>query len=81
MEKLNEQILQSVSSQLRQAMIGEKMAGEKVRGMDWSRRIGKTGVSNVDDFKEGSADLQFDPFIVVHGAGVQPFLVLKAFGF
>ncbi|KAI4314115.1 hypothetical protein L6164_027051 [Bauhinia variegata] len=67
LEKINEEVLQKVSAQLRQAMIA---SSGKPPGMDWSKRPGKSEIScNPDDFGEDHSVLDCSPFIVVHGAG------------
>lgn len=67
-EKMNEESLEKVSSQLRQAMISG-LSSVKICGMDWSKRPGNSEASpTVDDFSDQSL-LDSDRFIVVHGAG------------
>nr|XP_007157700.1 hypothetical protein PHAVU_002G091000g [Phaseolus vulgaris]ESW29694.1 hypothetical protein PHAVU_002G091000g [Phaseolus vulgaris] len=66
LEMVNEEILQKVSEQLRQAMIA---SSEKPPGMDWSKRSGGSEICcNPDEFGDHSA-MECSPFIVVHGAG------------
>ncbi|KAJ8760850.1 hypothetical protein K2173_021888 [Erythroxylum novogranatense] len=68
LEKINEENLDTVSLQLRQAMINGSDF-QKVIGMDWSKRFGKLEPScELDDFKDQSK-LDANSFIVVHGAG------------
>ncbi|KAI9170432.1 hypothetical protein LWI28_027844 [Acer negundo] len=65
LEKINEENLEIVSSQLRKTMI----SSDKVVSLDWSKRPGNSDIScNVDSFGD---QLNFDAnkFIVVHGAG------------
>ncbi|KAG8366397.1 hypothetical protein BUALT_Bualt17G0075400 [Buddleja alternifolia] len=63
LETINEENLNIVSSQLRQAMISGPCCG-----MDWSRRPGSLEVPTVvDDFDDVESDSK--KFIVVHGAG------------
>ncbi|WVZ11402.1 hypothetical protein V8G54_015932 [Vigna mungo] len=65
-EMINEEILQKVSEQLRQAMI---VSSEKPPGMDWSKRPGGSEICcNPEEFGDHSA-MECSPFIVVHGAG------------
>lgn len=66
MEKIDEENLEKVSSQLRQALV----SSGKVIGMDWSKRPGVSDIAcNVDDFGDGLR-LDSDRFVVVHGAGL-----------
>jgi len=66
LEMVNEEILQKVSEQLRQAMIA---SSEKPPGMDWSKRSGGSEICcNPEEFGDHSA-MECSPFIVVHGAG------------
>ncbi|TKY69628.1 Isopentenyl phosphate kinase [Spatholobus suberectus] len=66
LETVNEEILQKVSEQLRQAMIAPS---EKPPGMDWSKRPGGSEICcNPEEFVDHSA-MECSPFIVVHGAG------------
>jgi len=66
LEMINEEILQKVSGQLRQAMIA---SSEKPLGMDWSKRPGGSEICcNPEEFGDHSA-MECSPFIVVHGAG------------
>ncbi|KAL3654277.1 hypothetical protein CASFOL_003958 [Castilleja foliolosa] len=63
-ETINEENLNIVSSQLRQAMVSGPC-----HGMDWSRRPGSSEIpSAVDEFDDQS-DSDSKKFIVVHGAG------------
>lgn len=68
LEKINEENLETVSSQLRQTMIEGSCSG-KILCMDWSKRLGSQEIScNADDF----GDKQFvksSKFVIVHGAG------------
>lgn len=65
---MNEESIEKVSSQLRQAMISG-LSSLKICGMDWSKRPGNSEASpTVDDFSDQSL-LDSDRFIVVHGAG------------
>ncbi|KAJ4823429.1 hypothetical protein Tsubulata_027728 [Turnera subulata] len=67
LEKINEENLEIVSLQLRQALIGGD--SEKVLGMDWSKRLGQSEPScDVDHLKDQNF-LDSCNFIVVHGAG------------
>ncbi|CAK7326149.1 unnamed protein product [Dovyalis caffra] len=67
LEKINEENVEIVSSQLREAMITGS-SSRKVPGMDWSKRPGKSGIScDADDFEDQTLDSS--SFIVVHGAG------------
>ncbi|KAE8710191.1 putative WRKY transcription factor [Hibiscus syriacus] len=70
LEKINEENLETVSSQLRQAMnLGS--CSNKVIGMDWSKRDGVSDISStladIDDQCQFTVD--FSRFVVVHGAG------------
>ncbi|KAK7368177.1 hypothetical protein VNO80_10201 [Phaseolus coccineus] len=66
LEMINDEILQKVSEQLRQAMIA---SSEKPPGMDWSKRPGGSEICcNPEEFGDHSA-MECSPFIVVHGAG------------
>ncbi|KAG6758019.1 hypothetical protein POTOM_038352 [Populus tomentosa] len=68
LEKINEENVEIVSSQLREAMITGS-SSRKVLGMDWSKRPGKSGIScDADDFEDQNLDSS--SFVVVHGAGV-----------
>lgn len=68
LEKINEENLEILSLQLRQAMIAGS-SFQKVLGMDWSKRSGKSEISfDADDFKDQNL-LDSSSFIVVHGAG------------
>uniref|UniRef100_A0A6N2NL02 Isopentenyl phosphate kinase n=1 Tax=Salix viminalis TaxID=40686 RepID=A0A6N2NL02_SALVM len=67
LEKINEETVDIVSSQLREAMVTGS-SSRKVLGMDWSTRPGKPGIScDADDFEDRNLDSS--SFIVVHGAG------------
>ncbi|KAG0472391.1 hypothetical protein HPP92_016937 [Vanilla planifolia] len=70
LEKINEEILRVVCTQLREAMaLKASESPAQVVGMDWSRRPGHPCISVEDDFGEHfSLDLHSN-FIVVHGAG------------
>ncbi|KAM3754632.1 hypothetical protein ACB098_03G180600 [Castanea mollissima] len=69
LEKINEENLVIVSSQLRQAMMPGWSPSMKVLGMDWSKRHGESEVScNKDDFVD-NANVGSSRFVVVHGAG------------
>ncbi|KAJ7943402.1 glutamate 5-kinase [Quillaja saponaria] len=66
LEKINEENLEKVSSQLKQAIM---KSSTKLPGMDWSKRPGKPDISlNPDDFGDHSVT-DSSRFIVVHGAG------------
>ncbi|XP_054823121.1 isopentenyl phosphate kinase [Prosopis cineraria] len=66
LEMINEETLQKVSEQLRQAMIA---SSAKPPGMDWSKRPGKPDIScKPEEFGDHSAG-DCKRFIVVHGAG------------
>ncbi|KAH7858565.1 hypothetical protein Vadar_025335 [Vaccinium darrowii] len=68
-ETISKEKLETVSQQLRQAMMVSTTSCGKVLGMDWSNRPGVAGTSCVvDDFCRLPA-LDFSRFIVVHGAG------------
>ncbi|KAH7858500.1 hypothetical protein Vadar_024562 [Vaccinium darrowii] len=68
-ETINKEKLETVSQQLRQAMMVSTNSCGKVLGMDWSNRPGVVGTSCVvDDFFYLPA-LDFTHFIVVHGGG------------
>ncbi|XP_024956877.1 isopentenyl phosphate kinase isoform X5 [Citrus sinensis] len=65
LEKINEENLEIVSTQLRQALL----SSDKVVGMDWSKRPGISDIAcNVAGFRD---KLRVDStnFIVVHGGG------------
>ncbi|XP_058080245.1 isopentenyl phosphate kinase isoform X1 [Magnolia sinica] len=66
-EKINEENLLTVSSQLRQAMM-KTSSSEKVPGMDWSKRPGVSEISTVGDFGDHPLS-SLSNFIIVHGAG------------
>ncbi|KAK4598656.1 hypothetical protein RGQ29_015920 [Quercus rubra] len=69
LEKINEENLDIVSSQLRQAMMPGWSSSMKVLGMDWSKRHGESEVSgNIEDFVH-NANVDSSRFVVVHGAG------------
>ncbi|KAK6242693.1 hypothetical protein SCA6_008082 [Theobroma cacao] len=70
LEKINEENLETVSSQLRQAMVSDSCS-RKVIGMDWSKRAGVSDISSsLSDFgDQGQLNVDFSRFIVVHGAG------------
>ncbi|CAA0828726.1 Amino acid kinase family protein [Striga hermonthica] len=63
-ETINEENLNIVSSQLRQAMILGPC-----HGVDWSRRPGSSEIPTVVDDLDDQLDLDSKKFIVVHGAG------------
>ncbi|KAJ4711416.1 glutamate 5-kinase [Melia azedarach] len=65
LEKVNEENLEIVCSQLRQAMI----SSEKVVGMDWSKRPGSSDTCGSVDGLEDQLRADSNNFIVVHGAG------------
>lgn len=68
-EKINEENLDIVSSQLRQAMISGRSPSTKGPGMDWSKRHGESEVLwTENDFGE-DAFTDSSSFVVVHGAG------------
>ncbi|XVF03267.1 hypothetical protein REPUB_Repub04eG0246600 [Reevesia pubescens] len=69
-EKINEENLKTVSSQLREAMILDSRS-KKIIGMDWSKRDGVLDISSsLNDFVDQSQfNVDFSRFIVVHGAG------------
>ncbi|KAG9443235.1 hypothetical protein H6P81_014575 [Aristolochia fimbriata] len=69
-EKINEESLSCVASQLRDAMMPAETSSGKILGMDWSRRNGLNSecFDNFDDLGNASVSDGF-PFIVVHGAG------------
>ncbi|KAF9674397.1 hypothetical protein SADUNF_Sadunf10G0123100 [Salix dunnii] len=67
LEKIDEETVGIVSSQLREAVVTGS-GSRKVLGMDWSKRPGKPGIScDADDFEDRNLDSS--SFIVVHGAG------------
>ncbi|KAF2299107.1 hypothetical protein GH714_030651 [Hevea brasiliensis] len=68
LEKVNEENLEIVSSQLRQAMITGS-GSQKVVGMDWSKRPGKPEISCDAANFENQTLLDSSSFVVVHGAG------------
>uniref|UniRef100_A0A5B7BW92 Uncharacterized protein n=1 Tax=Davidia involucrata TaxID=16924 RepID=A0A5B7BW92_DAVIN len=68
LEKINEENLETVSSQLRQAMMLGSSSG-KVLGMDWSKRPGFSETSFVVDGFSDQPVLDSSSFVVVHGAG------------
>ncbi|XP_035832279.1 isopentenyl phosphate kinase isoform X4 [Helianthus annuus] len=68
-EKINEANLVTVSSQLREAMMFGSSSGS-VLEMDWSKRPGVSETpKKVDDFKEQQQGLDYNSFVVIHGAG------------
>ncbi|XP_002512133.2 isopentenyl phosphate kinase isoform X1 [Ricinus communis] len=68
LEKVNEENLEIVSSQLKQALIAGS-GSQRVLGMDWSNRHGTSEIScDVDNFQEQTS-LDSCSFVVVHGAG------------
>ncbi|PIA62907.1 hypothetical protein AQUCO_00200724v1 [Aquilegia coerulea] len=68
-EKINEENLEIVSSHLRESMMIVSSSSEKVLGMDWSKRPGVSEISiSSDDYNDQSL-LDFNNFIIVHGAG------------
>ncbi|GMJ04649.1 Isopentenyl Phosphate Kinase [Hibiscus trionum] len=70
LEKINEENLETVSSQLRQAMnLGS--CSNKVIGMDWSKRDGVSDISSslADSDDQCQFTVDFSRFVVVHGAG------------
>ncbi|OWM89509.1 hypothetical protein CDL15_Pgr024257 [Punica granatum] len=67
-EKTNEEGLEIVASQLREAMVSGSSLPKGV-GMDWSKRAECSEISlNVDDFGDQEL-MELSNFIVVHGAG------------
>ncbi|XP_020533624.1 isopentenyl phosphate kinase isoform X2 [Jatropha curcas] len=68
LEKVNEENLEVVSLQLRQAMITGS-GSQKVIGFDWSKKPGDPEIScDVDNFEDQTL-LDSSSFVVVHGAG------------
>ncbi|KAK8508088.1 hypothetical protein V6N12_025191 [Hibiscus sabdariffa] len=70
LEKINEENLETVSSQLRQSMnLGS--CSNKLIGMDWSKRDGVSDISSsLADFDDQCQfTVDFSRFVVVHGAG------------
>ncbi|KAK2973435.1 hypothetical protein RJ640_007936 [Escallonia rubra] len=67
-EKINEESLETVSLQLRQAMTGGG-SSRKFLGMDWSKRPGIFEAPCVGDDTGDQLDLDSGSFVVVHGAG------------
>ncbi|XP_064952436.1 isopentenyl phosphate kinase-like [Musa acuminata AAA Group] len=70
LESINEEILESVCVQLREAMNkSANSSSGNVVSMDWSKRLGKPLISAPEEFRNcRSLDLDSN-FIVVHGAG------------
>lgn len=70
LEKINEKNVETVSLQLRQAMI-TGCSSLKVVGMDWSKRPGITEDISycVNDFGD-QPNVECAKFVVVHGAGL-----------
>ncbi|KAJ0717882.1 putative isopentenyl phosphate kinase [Helianthus annuus] len=69
-EKINEANLVTVSSQLREAMMMFGSSSGSVLEMDWSKRPGVSETpKKVDDFKEQQQGLDYNSFVVIHGAG------------
>ncbi|THU45108.1 hypothetical protein C4D60_Mb02t14390 [Musa balbisiana] len=70
LESINEEILESVCVQLREAMSkSANSSSGNVVSMDWSKRLGKPLMSAPEEFRNcRSLDLDSN-FIVVHGAG------------
>ncbi|CAN0923580.1 Isopentenyl phosphate kinase [Linum grandiflorum] len=71
LEKINEENLGIVSTQLRKSMASSGSESHKILGMDWSKRPGKYEVCcDLDEFEDQSTT-SLDPanFVVVHGAG------------
>ncbi|URD86932.1 Amino acid kinase family [Musa troglodytarum] len=70
LESINEEILESVCVQLREAMSkSANSSSGNVVSMDWSKRLGKPLISAPEEFRNcRSLDLDSN-FIVVHGAG------------
>ncbi|KAL7589032.1 hypothetical protein Lser_V15G37359 [Lactuca serriola] len=67
-EKINESNLVKVSSQLRETMMSGSSSGP-VLEMDWSKRPGISETSiTVDAFKDQEV-LDYNSFVVIHGAG------------
>ncbi|KAL6570924.1 hypothetical protein OROGR_000474 [Orobanche gracilis] len=64
LETINEENLNIVSLQLRNAMISGPC-----RGMDWSRRPGSSEIPTVADDFDDQLESDSKKFIVVHGAG------------
>ncbi|KAI4373846.1 hypothetical protein MLD38_011918 [Melastoma candidum] len=70
LEKIHEANLQTIASQLREAMSANPSSRKKL-GMDWSKRLGADDSEvcvNVDDFISQES-LGHSSFVVVHGAG------------
>lgn len=71
LERINEEILGIVCSQLREAMKPETAdSPAKVLGMDWSRRLGVSIDSIAVEFDGESTLVSDGGFIIVHGAGL-----------
>ncbi|PWA35182.1 amino acid kinase family protein [Artemisia annua] len=68
-EKINEDNLVTVSSQLRETMMSAS-SSESVLEMDWSKRPGGISetLNRVDDFNQQEI-LDYNSFVVIHGAG------------
>ncbi|KAK8952732.1 hypothetical protein KSP40_PGU001108 [Platanthera guangdongensis] len=72
LERINEESLGSLCSQLREAMDSETTdTPDEVLGMDWSRRPEVSINSMVDEFGEQSSLVSHSSFIFVHGAGLR----------
>ncbi|CAK9142372.1 unnamed protein product [Ilex paraguariensis] len=67
-EKINEEALETVSLQLRQAMMSGSSSGKSL-GMDWSKRPGISETPSVDEDFRDQPVFDSGSFIVVHGAG------------
>lgn len=70
-EKINEDNLVTVSSQLREAMmISASSSSGPVLDMDWSKRPGiSESLNRVDDDLKERQALDYNSFVVIHGAG------------
>lgn len=69
LESINKDSLETVCSQLRQAMTPPGASSPaKIMGMDWSRRDGDAVDSDLDELSDSDLGLD-NNFIVVHGAG------------
>ncbi|XP_027099908.1 isopentenyl phosphate kinase-like [Coffea arabica] len=68
LETINEKNLDTVSKQLRQVMLSCPDSG-KVLGMDWSKRPGTSETPSTIDGCCDEFKVDFEKFVVVHGAG------------
>lgn len=67
-EKINEEGLHIVASQLKEVMVSGPSSSKSI-GMDWSKRVETSDISlNLDEFGDREL-MELSNFIVVHGAG------------